>query len=188
MVAETVFSGISALPLQAFLSAMLPIHLGIGLVEGLVTTAVVSFVWKARPEILNASATGSSLANISLKNVVVGLGLAALVSGGSLSWFASSSPDGLEWSMAKTSGKEELATPETGIYRLLAAIQQKTAILPDYGFKNSSTAQVEEAEPTASSWPVVDSGTSTAGLVGGSLTLILALVIGFLLRKRSQTR
>ena len=31
---------------------MQPIHLAIGVVEGIVTAAVVTFVWRARPEIL----------------------------------------------------------------------------------------------------------------------------------------
>jgi len=31
---------------------MQPIHLGIGIVEGLVTAAVVGFVWKAHPHTL----------------------------------------------------------------------------------------------------------------------------------------
>jgi len=184
VVLETVLSGISELPLGAFLSAMLPIHLGIGLVEGLVTTAVVTFVWKARPEILAYAAAARPLGNIGISKVLAGLAVAAIVTGGALSWFASSSPDGLEWSMAKTSGKEELEAPETGIYHVLSTIQKKTAFLPDYGFKkDQSEAAAEEPAP---SWPAVDKGTSTSGLVGGSLTLLLAVVIGLLFRRRGR--
>ena len=186
VVFETHLSGISELPLKAFLSAMLPIHLGIGLVEGLVTTAVVTFVWKARPEILQYSALSRPLGNLGLKKVLIGLGIAAVVTGGALSWFASSFPDGLEWSMAKTSGKEELEAPASRIYHLLAGIQEKTAFLPDYGFKNSGE-EVAASGETAPSWPAVDTGTTTAGLVGGGLTLALAVVIGLLFRRRKQT-
>lgn len=187
VVTQTVLSGISELPLKAFLAAMLPIHLGIGLVEGLVTTAVVSFVWKARPEILEYAATARPLGNISMTKVLAGLGAAAIITGGALSWFASSFPDGLEWSMAKTSGKEELEAPESGIHQILSSMQEKTAFLPDYGFKRSETEQ-PAAEEAAQSWPAVDKGTSTSGLVGGGLTLILAVAIGFLFRKRGQAR
>lgn len=187
VVMETVLSGISELPLAAFLSAMLPIHLGIGLVEGLVTTAVVSFVWNARPEILEYAAASRPLANFSMKKVLVGLGAAAIVTGGVLSWFASSSPDGLEWSMAKTSGKGELEAPEAGIHHVLSGIQEKIAFLPGYGFKKSDT-ELLAAEEFAPAWPAVDKGTSTSGLVGGSLTLILAVSIGFLFRKRSKVK
>src|SRR4030065_106298 len=43
----SLFSGISEFPFSSLLLLMLPIHLGIGIVECLVTAAVVSFVWKA---------------------------------------------------------------------------------------------------------------------------------------------
>ena len=59
VVLETWFSGISELPFSTFVLLMQPIHLGIGIVEGLVTAAVVSFVWKAHPETL-AVATASA--------------------------------------------------------------------------------------------------------------------------------
>jgi cobalt/nickel transport system permease protein len=186
VVTETVLSNISELPLQAFLAAMLPIHLGIGLVEGVVTAAVVSFIWKARPEILRYTAESRPLGHLGLKKVLVGLGAAALITGGALSWFASSNPDGLEWSMAKASGREELETPATGIHRLLAGIQEHTSFLPDYGFKDNGTEPASAAQ-SQPSWPAVDKGTSTAGLVGGSLTLALAIMIGLLFRKRKQT-
>ena len=185
VVFETVLSGISDLPLTTFLWVMLPIHLAIGLVEGLVTTAVVSFVWKARPEILEYSATSRPLGNLSITKVLTGLGMAAGITGGAVSWFASSFPDGLEWSIEKISGQEKLQAPEEGIHHFLAGIQEKTAFLSDYSF------QTNEHEPAAQkkrepAWPVVDTGTTVSGLVGGGLTLIMALAIGFLFRKRSQ--
>lgn len=37
--------------------------LAIGVVEGLVTASVVTFVWKARPEIIENAAIGKSLGN-----------------------------------------------------------------------------------------------------------------------------
>ena len=52
VVLETVLSGKTELPFGTFVLLMQPIHLAIGVVEGLVTAAVVSFVWKARPEII----------------------------------------------------------------------------------------------------------------------------------------
>lgn len=185
VVMETVLSGISELPLKAFLAAMLPIHLGIGLVEGLVTTAVVSFVWKARPEILEYAAASRPLGNISIKKVLVGIGAAAIVTGGVLSWFASSFPDGLEWSMAKTSGKEELEAPEVGIHHLLSGIQKKTAFLPDYDLQKSD-AEPKAGKESEPSWPAIEKGKSISGLVGGGLTLLMVVAISFLFRKRNR--
>ena len=188
VVVETVTSGISSLPLKPFLSVMLPIHLAIGLVEGLVTTAVVSFVWKARPEILELTAAAKPLGALSLRNVLAGMMVAAVVTGGALSWFASSSPDGLEWSMFKVTGSEELDAPEEGVHHTLATLQEKTAFLPDYGFKQSGpTESIDNSEAETSSWPMIDSGTSTSGLVGGILTLMMAAALGLLFKRRAHT-
>ena len=49
---ETLLSGITELPFAVFIGMMQPIHLAIGLVEGLITAAVLVFIYEARPEIL----------------------------------------------------------------------------------------------------------------------------------------
>lgn len=104
VVVETTLSGIASLPPRAFLLAMQPIHLAIGLVEGLATMAVVGFVAKMRPEVfaLPARSAGESR---SLRPVVVALLAAALFAGGVLSLVASRKPDGLEWSVSRVSGR-----------------------------------------------------------------------------------
>ncbi len=184
VVFETVFSGISELPFRTFVLLMQPIHLAIGIVEGLVTAAVVTFVWRARPEILNAAERSLPIGTVDMKKVLFGLVAAAAIAGGALSWFASSNPDGLEWAMFKTSGKEELESHES-VHASLAGIQEKTAFLPDYSFKKSEP----EAEPEASAkalWPAVDSGTSVSGLIGGALTFLMAVLIGLGLKRRKS--
>ena len=177
VVLQTVASGISELPFKTFVLLMLPIHLAIGLVEGLVTSGVVSFVVAARPEIVSAASDRTPL-GVSVKKVVLGIAAAAALTGISLSWFASANPDGLEWAMLRTSGKEEIQSGEK-LHGMLGALQEKTAFLPDYGFKKTEAAPVEK-----SAWPAVDAGTSVAGLVGGILTLFLAVLIGFGLKRR----
>lgn len=168
VVLETVLSGISELPFSTFVLAMQPIHLGIGIVEGLVTAAVVTFIYKARPDFINSTEPVKT-ATLTMKQVVVTLLAVALFTGGFLSWFASEYPDGLEWSMAKVSGQEELESPEHGIHASLGALQEKTAILPDYGFKGGEGSKA---------------GTSTAGVVGGFLTLAVVGGIALLLRRK----
>src|SRR4030043_2429959 len=101
VVLETMFSGISELPFSTFVLLMQPIHLAIGIVEGLVTAAVVMFVWNARPEILDAAAHLKQIGQISIAKVLVGLVIAVIIVGGALSWFASANPDGREWAMLK---------------------------------------------------------------------------------------
>ena len=185
VVLETVFSGISELPFNTFVVLMQPIHLAIGIVEGIVTAAVVMFVWNAKPEILDAAAHLKQIGQISITKVLVGLVIAVVIVGGALSWFASANPDGLEWSMFKTAGVEELESKD-GIHESLSALQEKTAFLPDYGFKQGET----KAEPEAASepaWPAVEPGTSVAGIVGGALVLLVSVMIGFLLRRRKNS-
>lgn len=185
VVVETLSSGISELPFKTFLLLMQPIHLAIGIVEGFVTAAVVTFVWKARPEVLETAVAPRSLGWSGIKNVLVGLLVVAALTGAVLSWFASANPDGLEWSMARTSGKEELESPEHGIHSTLAALQEKTAFLPDYSFKaKEEPAEPDKAKPEGEpkaeeAWPAVSAGTSVSGLVGGLMTMVLAGLIGF---------
>jgi len=121
-----------------------------------------------------------------LRPVIIGLALAALVIGGAMSWFASADPDGLEWSMAKVSGKEELEAPE-GIHGTLDALQKRIAFLPDYNFKSADEPKAEpESKELAAPepWPNVAAGTSLSGIIGGFMTLCLAGLLGFAIRKR----
>jgi len=184
VVLETLVSGISSLPFGTFVLLVQPIHLAIGIVEGLATAAVVLFVWKSRPEILQPSVSLKAAKDYSIKGVLIGFTAATLITGCALSWFASGHPDGLEWAMFKTAGVEELAGPEDGVHSSLATLQEKTAFLPGYGFKSGETHPSEE---TAEVWPAIDPGTSTAGLVGGFLTLCLTLLIGVIVKRRKAT-
>ena len=187
VVLETQASGISALPFGTFVLMMLPIHLAIGVVEGLATAAVVAFVARARPDALPTAASAHG-ASVRLRPVLVGLGIAAAAVGGVASWFASTHPDGLEWSMARVGGKEELEAPAVGIHHSLARVQERTALLPDYGFKATEAAPETAAPaeytsaPEPEPWPAVNAGTSLSGIVGGLLTLALACLAGLALR------
>lgn len=190
VVIETLFSGITELPFKTFVMLMQPIHLAIGVVEGLVTAAVVGFVWKARPEIIENVSNGQAIGSISLKKVIAGLAIVAVITGGVLSWFASSNPDGLEWAMYNTSGKEELESPE-GIHQTLAAIQEKIAFLPDYSFKEPENQKEEAVSQNGETWPSVNSGTSVSGMVGGLLTLAFTAIIGLgisMIKKRKKVK
>ena len=138
VVLETLFSGKTELPFATFVLLMQPIHLAIGIVEGLITAAVVTFVWRERPEILENTNAGKPLGKVSMKRVLTGLAIAVVVVGGGLSWFASANPDGLEWSMEKTAGTTELEASNS-IHNTLADFQSKITFLPDYGFKTSES-------------------------------------------------
>ncbi|MEO0108324.1 MAG: energy-coupling factor ABC transporter permease [candidate division WOR-3 bacterium] len=184
VVLETLLSGITELPFGKFVLLMQPIHLAIGIVEGIVTAALVAFVWRARPEVLGFTAgTGVRLG---VKPVLVTLGIAAVVVGGLLSRFASSHPDGLEWSIFRAAGTEELEA-RSAVHQSLAEVQKRTAFLPDYGFAEpeaepesgmTQTDSPAKAEEKSKPWPAVSAGTSVAGLVGSALVLGLAGLVG----------
>ena len=181
VVLETLLSGKSDLPFNTFALLMQPIHLAIGLIEGFVTAGIVNYVKNARPELLDSSSTGQALTTgISIKKILTVFAILAVITGGVLSWFASTHPDGLEWSIEKITGKGRLEEQQKGIAPALKGIQGKTAILPDYNFK--PTGKERPAVGKAPAWPGVEAGTTVAGIVGSAIVLGLVLLIGFGIR------
>ncbi|MBE6990097.1 MAG: cobalamin biosynthesis protein CbiM [Ruminococcaceae bacterium] len=184
VVLETTLSGITELPFSAFVALMQPIHLAIGLIEGIVTAAVLVFIYESRPELLrdvNISDSRVS-ARRSLKSTLVILAVVVAVVGGGLSLVASSDPDGLEWALF---GNEEsgysqnmgLDEDSFGVDSKAAdtagSIQEATSFLPDYAFPDSDSA----------------AGTTVSGLVGSALVAgvaaLICLVGGFFRKKRT---
>jgi len=177
VVLETRFSGITALPFSTFLFLMQPIHLAIGVVEGIITTAVLCFVYKMRPEIMESSFERTAIKNDTpIKNVFIAFAVITLITGGLLSLFVSSHPDGLEWSIENITGSTELGTENTFLEGA-ASIQEKTAFLPDYNFPDAGE------EGTAA-------GTALSGILGGIFTFLLAgisvLIISVVKKKQSE--
>lgn len=183
VVIETSLSGISELPFGAFLALMQPIHLAIGLVEGLVTAAILVFVYEARPELLQDVKPESAGSKRSLKSVVIILAVTALVVGGGLSLLASSNPDGLEWTLfgnAEAGYSENMGLDEDdfGVSSAAAdragSIQESVSFLPDYAFAGSDAAV----------------GTSVSGVVGSAMVAGFAVLIclagGFFRKKKAS--
>ncbi len=158
---ETLTSGITDLPFAAFVGAMQPIHLAIGLVEGLITAAILVFVYEARPDMLfGSSETETKKGRISFKKTMTILAAASVFIGGVLSLVASSYPDGLEWSIERLTGATEIEGAASGVYQTASAIQEVTSILPDYAFKGSESVL----------------GTTFSGIVGS--LIVVALCVG----------
>lgn len=160
VVLETSLSGVTELPFGAFLALMQPIHLVIGLAEGIITAAVLVFVWKTRPELLESGITGTPVpAGVSVRKVVIALLAAAVIVGGGLSLLSSSNPDGLEWAILGVIGSDESQTSGAAQEKA-AEIQDSTAVLPDYSISASASDSA--------------AGTTASGLVGGAVTLAVA--------------
>lgn len=185
---ETLASDITELPFAAFVGVMQPIHLAIGLVEGLITAAVLVFIYEMRPELLwdGRRLRGSECVQkgrMSAKKMLIVFLVAAGLLGGVCSLFASELPDGLEWSMERIAGTAEpgglAGTAEPGeitdtteseqteaVYEVSNSIQEASAILPDYSLKGNDT-------------PV---GTSLSGILGGAVVIAFCTVLCYVLK------
>lgn len=187
VVIETLLSGKSELPFSTFLLLMQPIHLAIGIVEGVVTAAVIKFVKVARPEVLETNLIQRQLpSNLPIKNLFIGFLLVTALTGGLLSWFASENPDGLEWSIEKVYGKPELPEQESGLVAVLKNIQEKVAFLPDYSFKKAEKAEEpktsDESNEGEKSVANIDAGTSLSGVLGSLIVLLVVFGTGFAIK------
>ena len=166
VVLQTLASNITELPFASFAALMLPIHLAIGLIEGLITAAVVLYVLKDKREIVEAAINDKSFTMLNLKKQLT-FGILTVLIGGGLSLYASSKPDGLEWSIEGVTGQTELKASGT-TKDALASVQEKTALLPDYNFNGGES----------------NLGISVSGIAGGAATLILVGLIGYLVVKK----
>ena len=182
VVLETSLSGITELPFGAFVALMQPIHLAIGLIEGLITAAVLLFVYESRPELLMDVEAGAEGSKRSLKATVAILAVVALAVGGGLSLLASANPDGLEWALfgnaeegyAENMGLDEDAFGvESRAADTAGSIQEATSFLPDYAFPDSESA----------------AGTTVSGIVGSAMVAGVAVLIclagGFFRKKKA---
>ena len=165
---ETLLSGVTELPFAVFVSVMLPIHLAIGLGEGVATAAVLLFVRNHLPE---ADSLRLEEKKFSIVRLSLVMGLTSLLIGGGLSLLASGKPDGLEWSMEQTAGSTELES-SGAVHSFFADLAEKIAMLPDYAFPGSET-------------PL---GTAVAGIVGVLLCGVLLGLGGYALCRRTTHR
>lgn len=112
VVAESALSGSTSANIGLFASLMQSIHLAIGIVEGVFTAAVI----------LIAQRTQLS------KEFSYTISALSLILAGVISQFASSKPDGLEWSLLNMSDSF-VAQTQGYIYSISELIQSKAAIL-----------------------------------------------------------
>ena len=168
VVFQTMMSRISSLPPAPFAAMMIPIHVAIGIVEGILTGIIVLVVARLRPELANPSPTALRR---NTRILIVGLLAAAVIIGGLISWFASSNPDGLEWSIARVAGEAEPDQRGGGVFSASAWLQNRLSFLPDYEFREGDSR---------------NSATTVSGLIGGGITLGIVLIAGVLIRKKTK--
>jgi len=186
VVIETALSQRTSISLGTFLLLMQPIHLAIGVIEGLITAALILFIRDARPELAlgNLNATVS---RPSLRRLAVGTLLAAAVVAGVLSWFASSAPDGLEWSLARASVGTRAGTQSGAPQGPSLRSPEPTTVLPAET-QPGPESQERLLHAVGRKWPKIDASESLSGLAGVAMTLALGglLAAGLRLVRRSS--
>lgn len=173
VVLQTRLSGVLSVPMSTFLVTMLGVHLLVGLVEGLITAAVLEYIREVRPGVIKDILPGHE--RFSQMGLIASLAVITLLVAGGLSLLASGSPDGLEWSYAERpddSGFESIVVNENSSVEAVENFQSRYAPLPDYSIRS-------EAEVSAG-W------TSFAGVLGSALTMGLVWLAARLLRRKRQ--
>jgi len=169
VVLQTSLSGVAELPFRSFLLLMQPIHFAIGFAEGIITAGVVNYIRIIRPDQFDSHQHA-----VSIKGAIITLLVLTVLTGGFLTWFASSNPDGLEWAIGKVLGKGDLPEPADGIKAQMKEVQKRTAVLPEYSFPTEK--KVTKSENPAQV-VLVDKETSLSGLIGGGVVFLSVVLI-----------
>jgi cobalt/nickel transport system permease protein len=168
---EAGLSGVLAVPLVTFMVTMAGVHFLLGLIEGLITVAVLGYLQQVRSDIVVDSLPGKI--RLSKKTVLTTLAVLTIIIAGGLSLFASSLPDGLEWSYAKRPDEPafEPIVRESSTAKAVDDFQRKYSMLPDYSIRSTS-------EEVSAGW------TSFAGVAGSVITMSLVWLTARILRRK----
>jgi cobalt/nickel transport system permease protein len=169
IVLQTTASGVVELPFTAFVLLMQPIHLVIGVVEGIVTAAILGFVHAARPQILvsNNAPPGKPK---SIKKVIIVFACIAVALAAGASALASAYPDGLEWAVINVAGADGVGS-NGNIWEAFAAAQERLSFMPGYDTGAGD-----------------GTGTPAAGLIGAALVFALAGAAALIIRAYKKRR
>ena len=187
---EAGLAGRLSIPVTQFLAVMVGVHLLISAIEGAITFAVVAYLRRVRPACLGLDSAASP-SRLSRRAVATSLVVTALLLAGVVSWFASSHPDGLEWSYLEHTYNhaDSAIKPTPAAMVAVDELQSKYTPMPDYTAlaETSESAATEPAGKGAAdnAWPNVDGRGSLAGVVGTVLTLAIVYAAAARLRRRS---
>jgi cobalt/nickel transport system permease protein len=176
---QAALSGVLVVPFWTLLITMLGVHFLVGIIEGVITVAVVVYLQQVRPDAVLDSLPGK--VRLSKKAVLTTLAVFAVAIGAGLSLLASDLPDGLEWSYAERPDQpdfEAVVSNESPAVSMVDDFQSKYSVLPDYSLRSSAIGKIGEQEPGVSAgW------TSFAGVVGSVLTMTVIWLVARILRK-----
>lgn len=186
---EAAGSGVLQVPLSQFLGVMIGVHLLIGLCEGGATFAVIAYLRQVRPELMGLEPRESPVAAArpGYFVVVASFLVTAMLLAGIVSWFASTWPDGLEWSYLghRYAAAEKAVANDSAVVAAVDQWQSKWSPLTDYGRRQAPLGQMPRgAAEAASMRPHPNGWHSLAGVLGTIATL--GMVYGALRVMRSR--
>lgn len=155
----TYLSHTTSISLITFLGFMQPIHLAIGLVEGIITALAIAFIRQHEPGLIYCTYPIHRQKPTNKKMITFTLAIAGI-----LVYIASSNPDGLEWALEKIQFAQ--ASYHT--------IQSPLAFLSDYQIPE----KIEKVIP-------VDT-TGLVGVIGVSIMLAIGFVFNKLYLRRQN--
>ena len=179
---QAALSRVLVVPFSTFLITMLGVHFLVGLVEGLITVAVLGYLHQVRPDIVLNPLPGK--VRLSRKVVLTTLVVFAVVVGAGLSLLASDLPDGLEWSYAERPDQPDFKAAVSNKSPAIVTaddFQSKYSPLPDYSLRTSAVGKIsEEGTDISAAW------TSFAGVLGSVLTMAVIWLTAWSLRKKQS--
>jgi cobalt/nickel transport system permease protein len=179
---EAGLSGVLRVPFYTFLITMVGVHILIGIVEGLLTAAVLVYLRQVRPDIITECAANT--AGVSKGVLYMTLIVATVIVGAGVSVFASSLPDGLEWSYAERPNEPDFKPVISNESRTVTSIdnfQSRYSPLPDYTVRASAFGEIAQGR-------LVEAGAawqSFAAVFGSAVTMGLIWLVCWALRKRN---
>ena len=177
---EAGLSGVLLVPFRTFLITMLGVHLLVGLAEGMITTAVLAYLQQVRPDVILGRMPGEI--RLSRNALLITLAVFTVIVAAGLSLFASSLPDGLEWSYADRPDQPDFKPVVSNEDSRIASVddfQSKYSLLPDYSIRTSELGKIADQETeTSAGW------TSFAGVLGSGLTMVFIWLVARVLRQK----
>ena len=171
VVLEAAISKVLLVPVGTFLATMAGVHLLVGVMEGFITAAILSYLTAVRPDLIEGI-TGHGI--LSRKAAIISIIVITIVTAAGVSILASSKPDGLEWSYLERPDQpnfKPLAANEDSRIAAADKFHGKIALMPDY-----SSRGVSEERPVSGGW------TSLAGILGSGICMGIIWLLARLLR------
>lgn len=169
---ETGLSGVLAVPFSHFLAAICGIHLVIGIIEGVITAALLVYLRKMRPDVID----GYGQAHPGSKRMFFATAIAAvLITAACLSLLASDKPDGLEYTIG-ADGETIIENPSPAAASA-DNLHDKLAPMPDY-----SRPGMADNDKVSNGW------TSFAAVTGSIITMLAVWACSRLIRRKEPSQ